>query len=378
MKRLSSSAFLTALAIVGVCSVLAIGAGTALGQDTASRNNTYDSIQETQQAADFEFGTPSYVPSNVSFDSGLVQQTEIPVVRLFWTGGGQSDHLSIHTNPRQSGNLFRGNGQIESAENLSINGQPGDYQRPRTVEETPTLTFVSGNDTVYVISGTYNRSTLVRVAESIGTRTADSSAPTSTAASSGTANTTPLANTLTIKSTGEERVYYNATASEGMKPAAGADLTGAESPDAVNANRASGSTAQNGRDNFTFAGELTGLTIDGGPARVLVNGDEVDPESYSAVTPTPTPTPTPTATSTETPIATDTPTATDTPISTATETPMSTSSTPANESTSNGSLVASETANSSGTNSSGSGPGFGVVAAALAILGSAYLVRRRA
>jgi PGF-CTERM protein len=369
MKRLVSSTLLTALAIVGVCSVLAIGAGTALGQDTARGNNTYGTIQGVEQATNFEFGTPSYVPSDVSFESGSLQQTATPVVRLYWSGEDRSDRLSVQANPRvENSNLFRGNDEIEDTQNITINGQPGDYQQPTSPDGTPTLTFVSANDTVYLVTGTYNRSTLIRVAESIGTVKPATLATTS----SGTTNTTPLANTLTIKSTGDERVFYNATASEGMKPAAGADITGADSPDAVSANQASGSTAQNGRDNFTFAGELTGLTISGGPARVLVNGDEVDPESYSAVTPTPTPT----TTSTPTPTATETPTATDAAISTTVAT-SSTISTPANESTSNGSLVASETSNGSGTNSSGSGPGFGIVAAALAILGSTYFVRRR-
>lgn len=373
MKQPSPSTLLAALAIVGVCSVLVIGAGTALAQDTARGNNTYGSIQGVEQATDFEFGTPSYVPSDVSFESGSLQQTATPVVRLYWSGEDRSDRLSVQANPRvENSNLFRGNNEIEDAENITINGQPGDYQQPTSPDGAPTVTFVSGNDTVYLVTGTYNRSTLIRVAESIGTV----EPATSATASSGTTTTGPLANTLTIKSTGEERVYYNATASEGMKPAAGADLSGAETPDSVNGNRASGSTAQNGRDNFTFAGDLTGLTIDGGPARVLVNGDEVDPESYSAVTPTPTPTPTPTATASETPTATETSAATDTPTST-TGTPSSTSSTPVTETTSTGSLVGSETTNGSGTNSSGSGPGFGVVAAALAILGSTYLVRRR-
>lgn len=374
MKRLPPSTLLTALAIVGVCSVLAIGAGTALGQDTARGNNTYGSIQGVEQATDFEFGTPSYVPSDVSFESGSLQQTATPVVRLYWSGEDRSDRLSVQANPRvENSNLFRGNSEIENTENITINGQPGDYQQPTSPDGTPTLTFVSANDTVYLVTGTYNRSTLIRVAESIGTVEPATSATTN----SNTTNTTPLANTLTIKSTGEKRVYYNVTASEGMKPAAGADLTGADSPDSVNANRASGSTAQNGQDNFTFAGELTGLTIDGGPARVLVNGDEIDPESYSAVTPTSTPTPTPTPAST--PTATDTPTATETSISTAAATSSSTTpaSTSTNEATSGGHLLSSETANGSGTNSSGSGPGFGVVAAALAILGSTYLVRRR-
>jgi hypothetical protein len=61
--------------------------------------------------------------------------------------------------------------------------------------------------------------------------TAADSPPTQTA----TATETPsqLPNTLSIRSTGDERVYYNATVSDSIAPGAGADLEGAEQPDTV-------------------------------------------------------------------------------------------------------------------------------------------------
>ena len=75
----------------------------------------------------------------------------------------------------------------------------------------------------------------------------------------------------------------------------GADLANAESPDTIEGTAASGSTAEGGRDNFTFAGQLTALTLEGGPARVYVNGEQIDPAQYQSTSITPTPT------STETP-----------------------------------------------------------------------------
>ena len=136
-----------------------------------------------------------------------------------------------------------------------------------------------------------------------------------------------LPNTLSIRSTGDERVYYNATVSNSVAPGPGADLEGAEQPDTVSGTRATGSTAQGGVDNFTFAGELTVLDLEGGPAEVYVNGERVDPAEYQIDTPTPTDTetPTPTPTPTATPTPTPTPTATSTPTATATPSPTPTS-----------------------------------------------------
>lgn len=117
-----------------------------------------------------------------------------------------------------------------------------------------------------------------------------------------------LPNTLSIRSTGDDRVYYNVTVSEQINPGAGADLTGAEHPDDVSNTMASGSTAQGGIDNFTFSGEITVLKLAGGPAKVYINGEQVDPAAYQTATPTSTPTPTPTPTLTPTTTSTPTPT----------------------------------------------------------------------
>ena len=147
----------------------------------------------------------------------------------------------------------------------------------------------------------------------------------STPSSSSTETARQLPNTLSIRSTGDERVYYNATASGSVAPGSGADLTGAEQPDEVSGATASGSTAQGGVDNFTFSGDLTALNLEGGPAEVSVNGEQIDPANYQETpTPTPTPSPTPTATPTRTPTATLTPTATSTPTATPSPTPTQT------------------------------------------------------
>lgn len=132
-----------------------------------------------------------------------------------------------------------------------------------------------------------------------------------------------LPNTLSIRSTGDERVYYNATVSNSVAPGSGADLEGAEQPDRISDTKATGSTAQGGVDNFTFAGELTVLNLEGGPAEVYVNGKQVDPAEYQTDTPTPAPTPTETKTPTSSPTPTTTPTPTPTPTPTLTSTSTS-------------------------------------------------------
>lgn len=231
--------------------------------------------------------------------------------------------------------------------------------------------------------------------------------PINAADSSPTQTTTPaeassqLPNTLSIRSTGDERVYYNATVSDSIAPDIGADLEGAEQPDTVGEITASGSTAQGGVDNFTYSGEITALDLRGGPATVLVDGKQVDPDSFSA-TPTPTPTPTPTATPSPTPTATATPTSTPTATPTPTPRPTTTAETatsqltaqPPTTSTATATGVSSpvsssETTSSAGelltpatdTNSSGestgSGPGFGVPIALAVVLVTGFVMSRR-
>jgi hypothetical protein len=159
-------------------------------------------------------------------------------------------------------------------------------------------------------------------------------------------------NTVTIQSTGDERVFYTISVSGGIEPGPGADLTGAEQPDTVSGATASGSTAQGGVDNFTFRGRITALNVSGGPAEIYVNGTQIDPATFPqsappttaspTATPTRTPTSTPTATRTPTPTATATPTATSTATPTP-DTPSTTTTTPS--ATPTASPTASETAN---------------------------------
>ena len=127
-----------------------------------------------------------------------------------------------------------------------------------------------------------------------------------------------LPNTLTIRSTGDERAYYTVTVSDSIAPGPGADFENAKQPDEISVATATGSTAQGGIDNFTFSGDLTALDLEGGPAAVYVNGEQVDPADYqSTSTSTPTLTPTPTATTTPTPTPIQISTATSTQTSTA-------------------------------------------------------------
>lgn len=211
--------------------------------------------------------------------------------------------------------------------------------------------------------------------------------------------TSQLPNTLSIRSTGDERVYYNATATDSFAPGSGADLTGADQPDRISGATASGSTAQGGVDNFSFSGELAGLTLKGGPAEVYVNGEQVDPVEYRSTatsTPTSTPTETPTATPTETPTATPTEMPTATPTATSPPTATAVSTATRRATTADGFVTTvSSTKNQTGqllgfengTNGSATddqtgalGPGFGMgpaLAAAVIISLSAFLRHRK-
>lgn len=152
---------------------------------------------------------------------------------------------------------------------------------------------------------------------------------------SGYAQSSQLSNTITIQSTSDERANYTITVSERIEPGSGADTEDdAVVPDEASGTRATGSTAEGGEDSFQFAGEVTSFSVSGGPVTVLVNGEEVDPDSFSETPPTttttttttetPTPTPTPTPTTTQTPTPTPTPTDTPTPTPTPTATPTPT------------------------------------------------------
>ena len=139
----------------------------------------------------------------------------------------------------------------------------------------------------------------------------------------------PLPNTLSIRSTGDQRVSYTVTVSERISPGSGADLSNATQPDTISQTMASGSTAQGGVDNFTFSGRLTALNLSSDSAEVSVNGEQVDPTTFPQSTSTPANTTTATATSTSTPADTppapptvnSTPTPSQTTTTTSTSTP---------------------------------------------------------
>ena len=123
-----------------------------------------------------------------------------------------------------------------------------------------------------------------------------------------------------IESTADERVSYEFTASGRVEPGPQANLAETEGPDAINGNTASGSVALRGVDDYTFSGEITALSLDGGDAQVSINREPVDPADFQSETETKTPisTPPPTATATSTVTATPTLTVTPNPSSTPT------------------------------------------------------------
>ena len=392
---MASSARSTVLAVVLVviATTLVLASGGAVAQYSTENNSTPVEIQQAHQTADFRFQTPTYIPDDLPFGSASVGQAGVPTVRLYWNTSDRSKRLSMQAYPNQNTTLFRGNSGISSIQNVTINGQLGDYSKPRTSNGTGTVTFVSERNITYLVTGTYNRSTLLRVARSIGQEPNDSAASTPATTSNRTesanvTNTTALENTLTIQSTDDERVYYNATASGKMHPAAGADLaqSNASSPDVVTDSTASGSTAERGVDNYTFAGDLTALDLRGGPAKVLMNGEQVDPDSFATATPTATSTPTRTSTSTTTPTATSTSTSRSTtstmpPTSTSSATVSTTTGNSSTNQTPSGTITEAQTVAESGNGSSGGssgfGPGFGILPAVVALIAIVLAVARR-
>jgi hypothetical protein len=95
--------------------------------------------------------------------------------------------------------------------------------------------------------------------------------PPPTATPTPTETATPTPNTLGVLSTSDERVYYNVTVTGAIERAPAAEVS-----DTIVGTTASGSAAQRGWDNFTFTGRITGLTLEGGSARVFVNGEQID------------------------------------------------------------------------------------------------------
>lgn len=194
-----------------------------------------------------------------------------------------------------------------------------------------------------------------------------------------------LPNTITIESTADERVSYEFTASGRVEPGPQANLAEAEIPDAIDGSTASGSVALRGVDDYTFSGEITALSLDGGDAQVSINGERVDPADFQSETETKTPTstPPPTATATSTATATPTPTVTPNPSSTPTSTMISrasvegaltgTQTSPGNATTTLGPTATDRRATSpAGTTPDGQtdafGPGFGVPLTVIVII----------
>jgi hypothetical protein len=87
-----------------------------------------------------------------------------------------------------------------------------------------------------------------------------------------------LPNTFTVKSTDEERAFYEVSVDGRIEAGSDADLSGATHPDSIDGNTASGSVASGGVDSYRFTGDLTDLTVDG-PAETAVNGEWVAPTS---------------------------------------------------------------------------------------------------
>lgn len=92
----------------------------------------------------------------------------------------------------------------------------------------------------------------------------------------------PLSHAAMIESTGQERAFYEFTVDGSLQYGENANPVEAEHPDRIRGRTASGSVANRGVDNFDFAGELVDLRIDG-PAKVLVDGREIDPETVKSV-----------------------------------------------------------------------------------------------
>ena len=94
--------------------------------------------------------------------------------------------------------------------------------------------------------------------------------------------------TLTIQSTGSERVSYDFTVNGQVELGERANPVEATVPDSVSGSSASGSVAQNGVDDYRFSGNLTDISVDG-PANVYVNGEQIETETGDTDTETPEP-----------------------------------------------------------------------------------------
>lgn len=152
----------------------------------------------------------------------------------------------------------------------------------------------------------------------VGSISASASVPVSDSPENAQIQQQASSNTLTIRSTGNERVTYSIAVSGTIQGGPGVDTKNAKRPDSVSRSTAVGSVAEGGIDNFTFSGRITQLSLFGEAAIVTVNGKQVNPAVYqrttsvqtATATPTPTPTATPIPTPTMTPVPTTIPTGT--------------------------------------------------------------------
>jgi ABC-type transporter Mla subunit MlaD len=98
---------------------------------------------------------------------------------------------------------------------------------------------------------------------------------------------TQPSNTLTIKSTADERAFYEFTVSGQLEYGANAnpvdDPSNPTHPDKVTETTASGTVAENGNDTYRFSGEIRAFKLTEGPADVFVNGEQINPGTFPDV-----------------------------------------------------------------------------------------------
>jgi len=114
-----------------------------------------------------------------------------------------------------------------------------------------------------------------------------SSVPVGAVIQGGQQAATQPSNTLTIKSTADERAFYEFTVSGQLEYGANANPVDEPSnpthPDKVTGTTASGTVAENGNDTYRFSGEIRAFKLTEGPANVFVNGEQINPGTFPNV-----------------------------------------------------------------------------------------------
>ena len=114
-----------------------------------------------------------------------------------------------------------------------------------------------------------------------------SSVPVGAVIQGGQQAATQPSNTLTIKSTADERAFYEFTVSGQLEYGANAnpvdDPSNPTHPDKVTGTTASGTVAENGNDTYRFSGEIRAFKLTEGPADVFVNGEQINPGTFPDV-----------------------------------------------------------------------------------------------